>query len=106
MPPSVCHRLCRQVYYTGFRRLMQRPALQEAMVGAARDGLDFIMLGSNVGTELFYAALTYGPQRRGRVLGVRWSADCTRCDVWRHAGAPCGGSLGMASRDTVVVLMS
>ena len=53
-----------QVYYTGWRQLMKRPQVHAAMLGAARDGLDFIMLGANVGTELFYAGLTYGAVTR------------------------------------------
>jgi hypothetical protein len=48
------------VFYHGFMRLFEeKPFTREAMQLARRAGTDFIALGSNIGTEAFYAAVTY-----------------------------------------------
>ena len=50
-----------QVYWPGVRQLLSRPAVARALHSAAHTGQSFVHLGSNIGTESFYVALSHGP---------------------------------------------
>lgn len=53
-----------QVYYPSVRRLLERRPVAATMQRAAAADGTFIHLGSNIGTESFYVALTHGPSVR------------------------------------------
>ena len=53
-----------QVYYPSMRRLLARSPLAETLRSASVDERKFVHLGSNIGTESFFVALTAGPSMR------------------------------------------
>ena len=49
-----------QVFFQGFHRAFTRPRLYDALLESRMLGLDFVSLGSNVGTESLMAATAFG----------------------------------------------
>ena len=49
-----------QVFFQGFHRAFTRPRLHDALLESRMLGLDFVSMGSNVGTESLMAATAFG----------------------------------------------